>query len=504
MMLLQKNATVTICHSATQDLTAITLQADVVVAAVGKRNVLTADMVKPGAVVIDVGMNRNDEGKLCGDVDFAGVQRGGRLDHAGARRRRPDDARDAAGQHAEAAERAADHGRSKPHAAQRSATPELTQNERHDQSPPRLQRPPPLRPDPAASTSRPPSTSLLAEADAALETVDAAPSSRPTGTRSPRCWTSPPRRFSRAWGAVSHLNGVADTPELRAAYNEALPQGHRVLDPAGLGRAAVCQVQGHRRRPRCNAEQRQAHKNAMRNFVLGGAELTGAARSASPPSRSARPSCSQKFSENALDATDAFAYYAARGRTGRRAGRRDPGRPRRGAGRGQGRLQAHAEDALLPAGHAVRAQQRAARAPLPRLRHPRQRPGRPEVRQQRADPRDPGAAPGRSAAAGLSPTSAKSRSCPRWPIRPQQVHRASCATWRAAPGPTPRRTWPTCAPSPRAELGIARPAGLGLVATSARSSRKRAMPSASRRSSSTSPRPRCWPACSRSSRRCSR
>ena len=73
MMLLQKNATVTICHSATPDLKAMTLQADVVVAAVGKRNVLTADMVKPGAVVIDVGMNRNDEGKLCGDVDFAGV-----------------------------------------------------------------------------------------------------------------------------------------------------------------------------------------------------------------------------------------------------------------------------------------------------------------------------------------------------------------------------------------------------------------------------------------------
>ena len=74
LMLLQKNATVTICHSATQNLKAITLQADVIVAAVGKRNILTADMVKPGAVVLDVGMNRNEEGKLCGDVDFAGVE----------------------------------------------------------------------------------------------------------------------------------------------------------------------------------------------------------------------------------------------------------------------------------------------------------------------------------------------------------------------------------------------------------------------------------------------
>ena len=74
MMLLATNATVTVCHSGTADLGAMTRQADIVVAAVGKRNVLTADMVKPGAVVIDVGMNRNDEGKLCGDVDFDGCK----------------------------------------------------------------------------------------------------------------------------------------------------------------------------------------------------------------------------------------------------------------------------------------------------------------------------------------------------------------------------------------------------------------------------------------------
>ena len=73
LLLLQANATVTICHSATSNLGQHTRQADVLVVAVGRRNVLRADMVKPGAVVIDVGMNRNDEGKLCGDVDFAGV-----------------------------------------------------------------------------------------------------------------------------------------------------------------------------------------------------------------------------------------------------------------------------------------------------------------------------------------------------------------------------------------------------------------------------------------------
>jgi len=73
LMLLQADATVTVCHSRTPDLGAHTRTADVVVAAVGRLNVLTAGMVKPGAIVIDVGMNRNAEGKLRGDVDFEGV-----------------------------------------------------------------------------------------------------------------------------------------------------------------------------------------------------------------------------------------------------------------------------------------------------------------------------------------------------------------------------------------------------------------------------------------------
>jgi methylenetetrahydrofolate dehydrogenase (NADP+) / methenyltetrahydrofolate cyclohydrolase len=79
LMLLAANATVTVCHSATPDLAAHTREADLVVAAVGRRNILTRDMVKPGAVIIDVGMNRVPDGepgagKLCGDVDFDGVR----------------------------------------------------------------------------------------------------------------------------------------------------------------------------------------------------------------------------------------------------------------------------------------------------------------------------------------------------------------------------------------------------------------------------------------------
>jgi methylenetetrahydrofolate dehydrogenase (NADP+)/methenyltetrahydrofolate cyclohydrolase len=74
LLLLQAHATVTVCHSATPDLGLHTRQADIVVVAVGRRDTLRADMVKPGSVVVDVGMNRNDAGKLCGDVDFEAVR----------------------------------------------------------------------------------------------------------------------------------------------------------------------------------------------------------------------------------------------------------------------------------------------------------------------------------------------------------------------------------------------------------------------------------------------
>lgn len=74
MLLLQNSGTVTICHSKTENLSDVTRRADILVAAVGKANFVTADMVKDGAVVIDVGMNRNEEGKLCGDVDFPNVK----------------------------------------------------------------------------------------------------------------------------------------------------------------------------------------------------------------------------------------------------------------------------------------------------------------------------------------------------------------------------------------------------------------------------------------------
>ncbi|MBQ8010503.1 MAG: bifunctional methylenetetrahydrofolate dehydrogenase/methenyltetrahydrofolate cyclohydrolase FolD [Oscillospiraceae bacterium] len=74
MLLLHRSGTVTICHSRTKDLPSVTREADILVAAVGKANFVTADMVKEGAVVIDVGINRLDNGKLCGDVDFAAVE----------------------------------------------------------------------------------------------------------------------------------------------------------------------------------------------------------------------------------------------------------------------------------------------------------------------------------------------------------------------------------------------------------------------------------------------
>ena len=96
MLLLHQNGTVTICHSRTKDLPEVTRQADILVSAVGKSRFVTAEMVKPGAVVIDVGMNRDENGKLCGDVDFAAVEPVASLYHPGARRRWPHDHRHAA------------------------------------------------------------------------------------------------------------------------------------------------------------------------------------------------------------------------------------------------------------------------------------------------------------------------------------------------------------------------------------------------------------------------
>lgn len=149
---------------------------------------------------------------------------------------------------------------------------------------------------------------LLAESEAALDKVvdPAFPARWDTLALTLDCATE---KLSRAWGAVSHLNSVADTPELRAAYNEALPKvtefwtrlgaderlyaRYKAIDPASL-----------------NPEQRQAHRNAVRNFVLGGAELTGAAKERFAAIQERQAELSQKFSENALDATDAWAYYA--------------------------------------------------------------------------------------------------------------------------------------------------------------------------------------------------
>ncbi len=74
MLLLHQNATVTICHSKTKDLSEVTRRADVLVVAIGRAKFVTADMVKPGAVVVDVGMDRDENGKLCGDVDFEAVK----------------------------------------------------------------------------------------------------------------------------------------------------------------------------------------------------------------------------------------------------------------------------------------------------------------------------------------------------------------------------------------------------------------------------------------------
>ena len=116
-------------------------------------------------------------------------------------------------------------------------------------------------------------------------------------------------KLGRAWGAVSHLNAVADTPELRAAYNAALPVITEFYTRLGADERLYAKYKAIDVST-MNTEQQQAHKNAMRNFVLSGAELAGAAKDRFAEIQERQAELSQKFSENALDATDAFAYYA--------------------------------------------------------------------------------------------------------------------------------------------------------------------------------------------------
>src|SRR5450830_788421 len=149
---------------------------------------------------------------------------------------------------------------------------------------------------------------LLAAASAALTSV--------TAPDFPARWSDiasvldvATEKLGRAWGAVSHLNSVADTPELRAAYNEALPKITEFFTRLGADERLYAKYKAIDKAS-LNAEQLQAHKNAMRNFVLGGAELLGADRERFAAIQERQAELGQKFSENALDATDAFAYYA--------------------------------------------------------------------------------------------------------------------------------------------------------------------------------------------------
>ncbi|MDB5753217.1 MAG: prlC [Ramlibacter sp.] len=150
---------------------------------------------------------------------------------------------------------------------------------------------------------------LLAQADQALAAV--------TEPGFPAEWTAMARtldvateRLSRAWGVVGHLNAVADTPELRAAYNEALPKVTEFFTRLGADERLYAKYKAIEPAT-LSAEQRQAHKNAVRNFALSGAELEGAAKERFAVIQERQAELSQKFSENALDATEAYAYYAA-------------------------------------------------------------------------------------------------------------------------------------------------------------------------------------------------
>jgi oligopeptidase A len=149
---------------------------------------------------------------------------------------------------------------------------------------------------------------LLLQANAALEQV--------TAKDFPAQWLAMSKeldvvneKLGRVWGAVSHLNSVADTPELRAAYNEALPKITEFYTRLGSDERLYAKYKAMDVAT-LNTEQAKAHSNAMRGFKLGGADLQGAAKERFAAIQERQAEISQKFSENALDSTEAYAYYA--------------------------------------------------------------------------------------------------------------------------------------------------------------------------------------------------
>ena len=150
---------------------------------------------------------------------------------------------------------------------------------------------------------------LLERANQALETVTA-PDFPPEWNAIAKVLDVATEQLGRAWGTISHLNSVADTPELRAAYNAALPRVTEFWTRLGADERLYAKYKAIDLAS-LTPEQRQAHFNAVRNFVLSGAELTGAARERFAQIQERQAELSQKFSENALDATDAYAYYAS-------------------------------------------------------------------------------------------------------------------------------------------------------------------------------------------------
>ena len=149
---------------------------------------------------------------------------------------------------------------------------------------------------------------LLADANQALETVTA-PDFAPRWSDIAAVLDVSTEKLGRAWGVVSHLSSVADTPELRAAYNEALPRVTEFWTRLGADERLYAKYKAIDAAS-LNGEQRQALKNAMRNFVLSGAELSGAAKERFAQIQERQAELAQKFSENTLDATDAYSYYA--------------------------------------------------------------------------------------------------------------------------------------------------------------------------------------------------
>lgn len=297
MLLLAQGATVTLCNSKTKNLAAHCQRADVLIVAVGRPGLITADMVKPGAIVIDVGINRLDDGKLCGDVDFEAVRQIASWISPVPGGVGPMTIAMLLQNTLEALERPV---------SKQSVSNTINPLLDFDQLP-RFNEIKTEHIKPAIET-------LLEQARNQLEKTAGTDLSQVDWEDTLVPLDRATEKLSRAWGVVSHLHSVADHEALRSIYNECLPKITEFWTVLGQDKRLYeiyKSLKENQAYEQFSSARRKVVENAIRGFKLSGAELAEADKPRYTAIQDRLATISAKFSENVLDSTSSYSLVVS-------------------------------------------------------------------------------------------------------------------------------------------------------------------------------------------------